>query len=370
MEKTEILQKFGLTEAEVNLYLTLLRLNEATASELSKKTNTNRTFTYDRLKKLTEFGLVSYVIKDNKKYFKPAEPKQLLSILKEREEEINSILPELEKLKGKKEKAPEIEIFTTKKGIKTALNMMLRQSGEILINGSLKKFQNSMGIFYNIWNKQRIKNKIKIRALLTEMVKLEHGKYDLLPEEETSITTFTFKGRVIITFWADNPIAILIESSEIAKNNKAFFETIWNREVKIYNGVEGIMKANYELVSRKNDTHVGYGFSYLLAKIYGTKLSDDWHKTRLKNNVQSLLISHDDSKSKDYFKKRMFEWKNFKVKFLPEIIDGPVNVAICSHMVITIVYTEKRIRTVVNKNKEVIRTYRKHFDKLWKISKN
>ena len=60
MLKEEVLQNFGLTEAEVKLYIELLRLGESTATALSKHTNTNRTFTYDRLKKLLDSGLISY----------------------------------------------------------------------------------------------------------------------------------------------------------------------------------------------------------------------------------------------------------------------------------------------------------------------
>lgn len=95
MEKEKILQNFGLTESEVKLYIKLLQTGESTANDLSKKTNTNRTFTYDRLKKLIELGLISYIVKDNKKYFRSTKPKNLLEILKEREEQIKSILPEL-----------------------------------------------------------------------------------------------------------------------------------------------------------------------------------------------------------------------------------------------------------------------------------
>ena len=70
MNKEQVLQNFGLTEAEVGMYITLISVGEATASELAEKTNTNRTFTYDRLKKLLASGLVAYVIKDSRKYFK------------------------------------------------------------------------------------------------------------------------------------------------------------------------------------------------------------------------------------------------------------------------------------------------------------
>ena len=115
MDANLALQDFGLTEKQVNLYLALLKSGESTASDLAKATNTNRSFTYDRLKKLTELGLVSYVIKDNKKYFIPAKPSQLLAILKEREAKIKSILPQLESISIDAKDKPIVEIYTSKK---------------------------------------------------------------------------------------------------------------------------------------------------------------------------------------------------------------------------------------------------------------
>jgi len=235
MNKEQILQNFGLTEAEVSLYITLLKLGESTASELSEKTNTNRTFTYDRLKKLLDSGLVSYVVKDNKKYFKAAEPSQLLSIIKEKEEQVKGILPELEKLKAFQEEGPKAEIFSSKKGIRTVLNLILKEKKEVLIHGSIIKFKESMDSYYEIWNNRRVKEKIKAKVLTNEEIEIPFTDISLLNEEEkSSITTFTFGNKVIITLWSDVPVAILIKSKEIAQDNIKFFYNLWEREIKIY----------------------------------------------------------------------------------------------------------------------------------------
>ena len=370
MQKEKVLQNFGLTKSEVSLYLELLKLGEATASNLSKITSTNRTFTYDRLKKLTEIGLISFVVKDNKKYFKAAEPRQLLSILKEKQEQVQSILPELEKMKVTQKGGPDMKIFSSKSGVRTALNQILRDKKLTYIHGSMRKFEERMKSFYNIWNSRRIKEKVKLNVLSNENITLDYAEIDILPEEDkSSITTFTFGNKVIIVLWADVPVAIHIESEDIAKSNISFFNTIWNREIRIYSGLDGIIRAFSELVSKKTSTHLGIGCSWALAQVYGTKISDDWHDIRLGNKINSRLISYDDAKSKNYFRKRMKQWKKFDIRFLPKNLCGPACMTLSDHMIATFIYTEGDFKVIVNKNKETIAVYKKHFETLWKQAK-
>jgi len=370
MNKEKVLEQFGLTKAEVTLYLKLLTHGEARASELAKLTNTNRTFTYDRLKKLLEAGLVSFVVKDIKKYFKATAPNHLLSLLKEKQEQVEAILPELEKMSAGRLLGPDVKIFSSKQGVRTALNQILREKQLTYVHGSIERFEKMMKEYFTIWNARRIKEGIKLRVLSNESVILEGAEVDILPDEEkSSITTFTFGDTVIIVLWADIPVAIQIESKEIAKDTIAFFNTIWNREIRIYSGVDGVLRAFFELVSKKTTVHLGIGYSWALAQVYGTKMSDDWHVTRLKNKIHSRLISYDDADSKKYFRDRMKQWKNFDIRFLSQDICGPACMTLSDHMIATFIYTEGDFKVIVNKNKETIVVYKKHFEALWKNGK-
>ena len=370
MQKEQVLQNFGLTKAEVGLYLKLITLGEATASDLAKKTNTNRTFTYDRLKKLLGVGLISYVIKDHKKYFKAAEPDQLLAILKEKEEQVIKILPELERLKSPTSEDANVNIFSSNKGIRTALNQILKDKKQVYIHGSMFHFKENMGSYYRIWNSRRVKEKISLKVLSNEELELDLAETETLPEEEkSSLTTFSFGNKVIIALWADVPLAISIENEEIAKDHIAFFNAIWNREIKIYSGVDGIIKAFFELISKESSYYVGIGYSRDLAKIYGPKMSDNWHLQRLEKNIPARLISYDDPSSKKYFHKRMKQWKKFDIRFLDKTLCGPACVTLTEHLIVTFIYTEKDFKVIVNKNKETIAVYKKHFDVLWKLTK-
>src|SRR3989338_3566561 len=369
MSKESVLQNFGLTDAEVKVYITLLQLGESTASEISKKTGANRTFTYDRLKKLGDMGLVSSIIKDNKKYFKAAEPAQLLSILKEREEEVKDILPELEKLKQPIKLGPEVEVYSTVKGVKTALNLMLNQKHEIYLHGTLKKFQEIMQTHFEIWNKRRIKAKIKMKILSSESFDLDLSESDILTEEEQTITSnFTFGDTMLDIMWGDYPVAVLIKSKEIAKNNITFFNTIWNREVKIYSGANGMQRAFMELLEDTKE-FIGFGYSKRLSDVYTMEFSDKWHIERIKKKIPCKIIAYEERETREYFKPRLQIKKEFYVKYLPKELQGPACISLSDKMIATFVYTEKRFRVVLNKNKETVNVYKRYFNDLWKEAK-
>jgi sugar-specific transcriptional regulator TrmB len=370
MRKEEVLLNFGLTEAEVRLYLELLKIGLATATELAKHTNTNRTFTYDRLKKLLNSGLISYVIKDNKKYFKAAEPSQLLSILKEKEEQLKSILPELEQLKKPYKEGPKVDLFSSKNGVRTVLNLILKERKEVLIHGSISLFMKTMESYFDMWNQRRIKERIKTKILTTENVDIQFAEIEFLNEEEKSATTtFTFGNKIIIVMWSDIPVAILIESDEIAKENNLFFNSLWDREIKIYSGIEGIQRAWMELVSEKSKELVGFGFSWNLAQIYGREFSNKWQAMRTKNKIPTRLIAYNDKNSKKYFDVRMIEWKDFNIKFLDTDFCGPACITLSDNLIVQFLYTEKQFKVIVSKNKEMISVYKKHFETLWNKSK-
>ena len=103
----KILEEIGLTKTEIKIYLTLLKLGQSTTTNIVRKAEIHASKVYEFLDKLIQKGLVSYVIKSNKKYFSASEPDFLKEFLrekenkiKEQESEINKILPELKENKG------------------------------------------------------------------------------------------------------------------------------------------------------------------------------------------------------------------------------------------------------------------------------
>jgi len=84
MDLQKTLENYGLEAKEAKTYLTLLALGEVTATILAQKSNLDRTLMYQLTNKLIEKGLVSYIIKNNIRYFSAAPPETFLKNLQEK----------------------------------------------------------------------------------------------------------------------------------------------------------------------------------------------------------------------------------------------------------------------------------------------
>ena len=79
----ENLTKFGLTEKEARVYLTLLETGSSLVSDVAKKSRINRSTSYVLLEALAEKGLVSISEQKNVRLYTPAPPERLIQLLEE-----------------------------------------------------------------------------------------------------------------------------------------------------------------------------------------------------------------------------------------------------------------------------------------------
>ncbi len=240
----EILKEIGLQENEISVYLALLELEEALASELSQKTKLNRTLIYHLLGRLIEKGLVSYFIKNNTKYFRASDPNKLLDFLKDKENKITGIIPELLSLKRPKMEKPKIEVYEGKEGIKTILNTLIRDKPREWLDLTSGKTYLVIPHFLDKWEKQRIKAGIRARAIVDVSKEGVKRAKELEKLEKTEIRYFPRGGATPSHIWVwnnkvaialiseDFPLGIVVENKEIAERFKGFFEWLWNLAAK------------------------------------------------------------------------------------------------------------------------------------------
>jgi len=234
----EKLQKIGLNSNEIKIYLALLRLGQGLAGETSKESQINRTTTYDSIERLIEKGLVSYSIEANRKVFKPVAPERLLDDLKEKQKIVEETLPELNKLFHKSKEKEESDIYKGRKGIRSVLNDILNYK-EYVAFGSSGGFLGIMQHDFSIFQKKKKELKINSRVILSESskkkqdVKEAFSKFRFISDEYSSpTTTFIYDDKTAIIVWAENPIATLIISKEVAESNKKHFELMWKMAKK------------------------------------------------------------------------------------------------------------------------------------------
>ncbi|MBI2581890.1 helix-turn-helix domain-containing protein [Candidatus Woesearchaeota archaeon] len=98
MDLQQGLKTIGLSEGESKIYLALLKIGSSTVAKITKEVKIHRTNVYDFLEKLLIKGLVNYVIKGGVKHFKATHPNKLHDYLKEKENVVSTILPNLTEL--------------------------------------------------------------------------------------------------------------------------------------------------------------------------------------------------------------------------------------------------------------------------------
>ena len=131
MEYEEALKKIELKEKEIKVYLANLRLGSSTANIIADRANVIRTTAYDVLKTLIDKGLVSYVIKSGVKYFEAVTPNKILYLLDEKKKAIESVLPDLNKMKESITEKPTAQVYEGIDGLKTIMEDMLKTGKEI-----------------------------------------------------------------------------------------------------------------------------------------------------------------------------------------------------------------------------------------------
>ncbi len=233
----EALINAGLFRNEAKVYLALLKLGTASVTEISRKSGVERTLIYGVIEKLMEKGLVSSIIKINKKYFEPAPPQKLLDLIKEKEKYVEEALPELEGLYKTTEKKQEVHHYKGKEGAKTILEALLKEnSREWLIFGTTGKTSELLSYYLPQFHRKRIEKSIIFKAIYSEdsverakeIKKMKLTEVKLLPKAYMTPTHISIVGnKVGIILWAEDPLGILIENAEIANSFRNYFNLLW-----------------------------------------------------------------------------------------------------------------------------------------------
>jgi HTH-type transcriptional regulator, sugar sensing transcriptional regulator len=232
----DILRDFGLNEREAKVYLQVLKDQGETASTIAKRTKINRTTTYLELNNLIEKGLVSYIIKNNKKSFQAVEPEKFLEILEEKKQKITKILPQLKGLH--KSITPfKIEILEGKEGVKNFYKKVINTSKEVFAFGVTG---NSFDLL--IFEIPHLIKEAKIKGLKLKYLANENAKSNLkklpkkiveikyLPKKISSnITTAIYNDNIAIqSLVEDNIFILIINDKDLSLGYKNYFNYMWN----------------------------------------------------------------------------------------------------------------------------------------------
>lgn len=245
----EILKTLGITNAESEVYITLLKLGPSTVTPIKKHIQISPSKLYEYFNRLAKRGLVTSIKEKNKTIFQATDPKVLEGLVKEKEKvfEINKrqilgLIPQLDSLKNTIHQKQNlfVHLYEGLKGIKRYYELIYiksLQKGDthysmFIPNTSNEKYEAHM----LEWHKYRIKKGIKIKFLYNEDNKknakkrneMELSQVRYIPNNKnTPVYIEMFGNYVAVINSSENPYVFVMEGKEIRKTFQFIFDLFW-----------------------------------------------------------------------------------------------------------------------------------------------
>lgn len=232
MDVEKVLRDAGLSDGESRVYLALLKLGNAPVQKLKEESKLHRTTIYDFLDKLMKKGLANFVVKNNVKFYSAAHPDKLLAFVKEKEENIKEIMPELQQIMKKQKEDLRVEVYSGEEGVKTLLNDILRIKKDFVGFGvDESKWKEKFPILIEQYFKKEEKAGIKERLLTSEKADFVYKKkttnYRYIPEEYFNPNPTIVYGEKVASIIWEPLTTIVIENKQLADSFRKHFELLW-----------------------------------------------------------------------------------------------------------------------------------------------
>ncbi len=233
------LEKAGLTHNEAKTYIALCQAGSITAGKLSKRVDIHRSRMYEALDRLVRMGLVQFLNINNIKNYKAEPPIKIIDMLKEKQENVEKIIPKLTSLQQQPEIIQKISGYQGITGVKTLLKETLNTSSYVVYGAPQSSIDLLGETFWKNYNQKINDKKISTRMIFDEALRSwsahvkdinKSTKIKYLSKHFDNLTeTFVFDNKVIIITWSAQPLGVLITEKTIAKSYEQFFNMLWQQ---------------------------------------------------------------------------------------------------------------------------------------------
>ncbi len=237
METEGVLKEFGLTNGEIKVYLSLLKLGPSTVNKIRQDTKIHRTTIYDFLERLINLGLASCLIRENAKCYQASNPDKFIDIEREKEEKIKRIIPSLKELSKIRDEDVSVKVYSGEEGVKNLLNDILEQKENLVAFGiDESKFQEKFPFLMDNYFKKEQEIGTKERVLTKKRVSFtfqkENVEYRYIPEKYFNPTpTMIYGNKLAFVIWVPLTV-VIIKNKDLAEGYKKHFEMLWRKASK------------------------------------------------------------------------------------------------------------------------------------------
>jgi sugar-specific transcriptional regulator TrmB len=233
----EVLLSLGMTNNEIEVYLTLLKSGSLSVNKIGEKSGLHRQVCYDALERLTEKGFVSYTVQNSKKYFQALSPDKIISYLDEKKETVKEILPNLVNLTKLPREDTFIEVLKGKNVIRTILRDVIKNlkesKGNLMMLGVEEtKFMEEDRIVIQQFLRDLKRFKLKERLIARKGAKLyfpgKQSEYRTINNKSFNPNPmYIYGGKIVQVIWGNPVHAVMITNQQVYDSNKKYFEMLW-----------------------------------------------------------------------------------------------------------------------------------------------
>jgi sugar-specific transcriptional regulator TrmB len=239
----ENLEALGLTEHEIAIYLASLELGESSIIPIKKRIGLPRTTVFRLLEQLKAQGIIEIIETPTRRLYVPYPPRKIVTLLnnqaekfKEKAENLQNILPELNKLYSASPFQPKVRFFVGDE-IEQIYNEILESPiEELLYIGETNKLTSILSKqFFAKWVKKKVEKNIWTRSIrVREQEDLffdprkDLRKARFAPKGfEAPSHTYVYHNNVAILTSAKENFGVVITSHEFAATMKNTFQELW-----------------------------------------------------------------------------------------------------------------------------------------------
>lgn len=240
MDIKKTLSELGLNKTKADVYLAALELGSGTAQQIADKLGIPRTTVHEILQQLVNKGLVSFVSKGRKRTYNADPPAKLKSLIKEQENKLDEIMPELKLLFNVASVKPKVRFFEGLEGVKAVFKDTLTTKNKVL-KGILSMedlYQIPGKKFMDEYVRQRIVDGIKLQVIRSEQKEVE----EIWPSSSKEnrelryspknfvfpMTVYLYDNKVTLISTKKENFGMIIESEDFYNTLNNLFEVTWD----------------------------------------------------------------------------------------------------------------------------------------------
>ncbi len=241
------LQSLGLSQNEAKIYLSLLEQGESGVGAIATKTGIHRRNVYDTIERLVEKGLCFPIISSTENHYNAVDPGKLTEILAEKQQQLETILPQLHKKYTNRLAPEEAFIYRGLEGQKNLWRDILRVGQDSYFIGakggwfdpaltsSRKAFfaeAKRKGIgFIQLFDREPSDMVPDFYQLFPKKL-----KFRILPKEYSTNSAINIFGDYVVTYTGleigkigNNVVFFVIRSKDLAASYRTWFDYMWQQ---------------------------------------------------------------------------------------------------------------------------------------------